>query len=238
MTTFEERAAAIDVLYRNATHALDHENDGLCPDGPLDPNRDPVCAVCQALVTLAAAQSGEQPAAESSEDPCGRCGKPRREHRPGYSAFDHVFSPWRGEQPAAEALPESVIEFARGVGTGLRIARESAEAAPEPDERADLARRLWAVDHPEGQTWEGGGLWVEVAYDLADAALAWLAARRAAQTTTEWGFRADGGPIVTTVFGLPFRDAEAARHTGEKNYWHTLETVSREVTEWQEAPHA
>lgn len=108
-----ERPVAVDVLYRNATHAIDHENAGLCPDGPSDPNRDPECAVCRALVALAAAQSGEQPAAEAAPEPD---------------------DPWAGRPVAAEWKPESHDERARGMR-----ARLDAAMTPGARERVALA---------------------------------------------------------------------------------------------------
>ena len=49
----------------------------------------------------------------------------------------------------------------------------------------------------------------------------------------EYGFIADGGPIVTGVFGIPFDSVEAARHTGEKSYFGTLQIVKRvDGDEW------
>ena len=47
-------------------------------------------------------------------------------------------------------------------------------------DRDDLARTMWEVDHPVDTTFEGGGVWVETAYDLADAALNWFATHRPA----------------------------------------------------------
>lgn len=63
----------------------------------------------------------------------------------------------------------------------VRAALAAAGAGVEVDREA-LARRLWEVDHPDGQTFEGGGPWVQVAHDLADAALDTLAARGDAVT--------------------------------------------------------
>jgi len=43
----------------------------------------------------------------------------------------------------------------------------------------------------------------------------------------EYGFIADGGAPVWYCFGLPFKSASMARHTGAKCYWATLEIVKR-----------
>lgn len=53
---------------------------------------------------------------------------------------------------------------------------DSSTATPHPG-RDGLARTLWNVDHPDGTRFEDGGVWVETAYELADAARAWFAAQ-------------------------------------------------------------
>lgn len=47
-------------------------------------------------------------------------------------------------------------------------------------------------------------------------------------TEFEYGFIADGGPVISTAFGfLPHKSAASAKHTGVKWYWDTLEIVRR-----------
>ena len=44
----------------------------------------------------------------------------------------------------------------------------------------------------------------------------------------EYGFSADGGPVVERAFGIvPFETADAARHTGSKWFEETLDIVRR-----------
>jgi hypothetical protein len=45
-----ETEAIAAVLAMAATRELNHEDGGLCPNGPNDPDRDPACIVCRALV--------------------------------------------------------------------------------------------------------------------------------------------------------------------------------------------
>lgn len=49
------------------------------------------------------------------------------------------------------------------------------------------------------------------------------------QPALEYGFSADGGPVITATYGglVTFNSYESAKHTGDKCYNHTLRIVQR-----------
>lgn len=45
-----ETKAVASMLAMAATREIGHRDEGLCPNGPNDSDRDPLCPVCRALV--------------------------------------------------------------------------------------------------------------------------------------------------------------------------------------------